>query len=118
MPKKLWVSEIRHAVRTGEIIETDIYESKFDNVEDLYALCLKEHGQFKSFVYVDQEEQKSVVGWLFEKTTPGYDSYVTETAVTVHTGPPTVKTTYHYVSINERTAFNGENTASAETPGN
>jgi hypothetical protein len=81
------------------------YETHFEDPAKLYRSCLKEYGRCISKVYIDKNGKSVPVGWVFLKRQEYEDSrkrpsetYLHETWVTLHSGPPTRKTTYHYIN--------------------
>ena len=86
--------------------ESGVYETGFDNIEDLFAACVEEHGEFAGDIFIDTPGSKAVrVGWTFKRDTdnPEFDpddpemglhTLRVETWVTVHSTLPTVKYDY------------------------
>jgi len=80
--------------------ETDVYETFTDNVGELYRAMQSEYGRCVSRVYVDRADgTPRPIGWVFQRRrryTDTGETYLAETWVTVHEGPPTKTTKYHY----------------------
>ena len=107
MPK-LFVQE--QGDMTGD---SGVYETGFDNIEELFAACVEEHGEFTGDIFIDDKDGKPVrVGWVFTRDTdnPEFDpddpemglhTMHVETWVTVHNAPPTTVVKYDYFSFDE-----------------
>ena len=91
-----------------------VYETGFDNIEDLFAACVEEHGEFTGDIFIDRPMSRSPVriGWIFTRDTdnPEFDpddpemglhTMHVETYVTVHRTPPTTVVKYDYFSFDD-----------------
>lgn len=80
--------------------ESDVYETFTSERGELYKNCVKEYGRCISRVYVDGLSNKSKpIGWVFLKRKKYDDcgeTFLAETWVTIHNGPPDRTVTYHY----------------------
>ena len=91
--------------------DSGVYETGFDNIEDLFAACVEEHGEFTGDIFIDDKDGKPVrIGWAFTRDTdnPEFDPEVAappplhvETWVTVHSAPPTTVVKYNYFSFDD-----------------
>ncbi len=102
----LWVQEswleVRGEKRLG-IGDSDVYESGMETPGEIYKYAMKEYGRCTSKVYIDTKGKPKHIGWVFLKRTRYQDSkdtYLQETWITVHDGPPikTIEYKYHEVS--------------------
>ena len=103
---KLFVQEQYTGDMTGD---SGVYETGFDNIEELFAACVEEHGEFTGDIFIDRPMSRSPVrvGWTFKRDTdnPEFDpddpemglhTLHVETWVTVHNAPPTTEVKYNY----------------------
>jgi hypothetical protein len=82
--------------------ESDVYDTAFDEIGELYRQCVKMHGRCVGKVYIDRDDKVKAVGWVFQKRTQYEDSrdtFLLETWVTVHREPPTKTIEYHYEEV-------------------
>ena len=99
---------------TGDMTgDSGVYETGFDNIEDLFAACVEEHGEFTGDIFIDDKDGKPVrVGWVFTRDTdnPEFDpddpemglhTLHVETWVTVHSAPPTTVVKYDYFNFDD-----------------
>jgi hypothetical protein len=101
----LWISEafvdLSREIRFGE---TGPYESFTDDPGELFKSCLREYGRCTGKVYIDTREGKTMaIGWVFLGRDTYQDcdkTYPREVWVTLHEGPPTRTTQYHYHELN------------------
>ena len=98
----LWVQEswleVKGEKRFG-IGDSDVYDSGMGTPGEIYKDALKQHGRCTSKVYVDTDGKPEQIGWVFLKRTKYQDSnetYLQETWVTIHDGPPVTTTKYSY----------------------
>lgn len=107
-PKCLWIQESAVEIQDGDkrygLGESDVYETHFTKVGDLYRSRLKEHGRCTGKVYHDNPDGTAKhIGWCFIKRKEYEDdrskTWLCETWVTVHTGPPTKTITYHQADL-------------------
>ena len=92
----------------GEIVyESEVYESAYEDVGELFRACRREYGRCISKVYIDRNDGTSqAIGWVFLKRVPYQDApnetYLQEAWITVHKAPPTRTIKYHYFPIEGR----------------
>ena len=101
---------------TGDMTgDSGVYETGFDNIEELFAACVEEHGEFTGDIFIDAHGSGSNaarVGWTFKRDTdnPEFDpddpemglhTLHVETWVTVHNAPPTTVVKYDYFSFDD-----------------
>ena len=93
--------------------ESDVYETEYDNLGELYHSLRRAHGRCTGRVYIDTEGKTLTIGWVFIKRTryeDVNDMYLREVWVEVHDelptevwvehdGLPTVTTRYQYHSL-------------------
>ena len=76
-----------------------VFETFTDNRGELFRFCQREYGRCQSKVYIDTEDGAKLIGWTFLKR-QRYDNcnetYLMETWITLHSGPPTDTREYHY----------------------
>lgn len=80
---------------------TEVYETVYSSVKELYLALRKQYGKCVSSIYVDSpgKAKSRRIGWVFEKKEKYIDSkeeYLRETWVTVHKDFPVTKTEYQY----------------------
>jgi len=101
----LWIEETTVSIRDDGnrycLGESGVYETFTGDRGELYRSLVKDYGRCTGKVYVDRKGKPTIaVGWVFVARRPFEDdpslSSLIETWVTVHTGPPTVTTEYHY----------------------
>jgi len=101
----LWIQETSISIRdNGDrcgLGESPVYETFTGDRGTLYRSLSKSYGRCTGKIYVDRKDAPPLaVGWVFEARRPfeddPSDSSIIETWVTVHSGPPTVTTEYHY----------------------
>lgn len=83
--------------------DSDVYESAYDNVGELYRVLVKEHGRCIGKIFVEENDRIKHIGWEFQKRrkyTDTNESYLAETIVTLHTAEPTKTVEYHYHDMN------------------
>jgi hypothetical protein len=84
---------------------TEVYETPYDNVGELYKYLVREYGRCVSKIYIDNEDSSKPpkkIGWVFEKRSKYEDtgeSFIQETWVTVHNSLPKKTIEYDYHSI-------------------
>ena len=93
--------------------DSGVYETGFDNIEDLFAACVEEHGEFTGDIFIDDKDGKPVrIGWVFTRDTnnPEFDPEVAappplhvETWVTVHSTLPVQR--YNYFNFDDADRF-------------
>ena len=95
--------------------DSGVYETGFDNIEDLFAACVEEHGEFIGDIFIDDKDGKPVrVGWAFKRDTdnPEFDpddpdmglhTMHVETWVTVHSTLPVQR--YNYFNFDDADRF-------------
>jgi hypothetical protein len=91
----------------GLIGESDVYETRFDTLSELYHFCLREYGRCTGKVRIDRTDGTVLdIGWVFEKSEWYEDlpkeRYLREVWVTVHDEPPTKTIKYQYHDIGKR----------------
>ena len=82
--------------------ETDVYEAYSNNVGGLFKSLRKIYGRCVSGQYIDMKGKTIRIGWVFEKRQKYEDcneTYLSETWVSLHDGPPEKSTTYKYHEI-------------------
>lgn len=81
--------------------DTEVYETAYDSIKELYKFLTKEYGRCISKMFVDDKNGDAIQrGWVFQKRIKYYDSketFLSETWVTVHNSEPieTIKYDYH-----------------------
>lgn len=78
------------------ISDSEVFESRFTTVEEMFKDCQKEYGRCAGKVYVGNKHPKQI-GWAFEKRvkyTDSDDTYLQRTWVTLHTAPARKITEY------------------------
>jgi len=83
--------------------DSEVYETRFDNIGKLFRSLQREYGRCVSKCYVDTTEGKTLtIGWVFHKR-KRYDdcnkTFLLETWVTLHNGEPVKTITYDYKEI-------------------
>lgn len=76
--------------------DSDVYETGCETRPELYRAMQQQYGRCIGKVYIDAGKP---VGWIFHKRQKYDDcnkTYLQETWVTVHSGPPTKTIKYHY----------------------
>ena len=76
--------------------DSDVYETFTEDRGELYHAMQREYGRCVGKVYVDDGQP---IGWVFQKRKQYDDSpetFLLETWVTVHSGPPTKTIENHY----------------------
>lgn len=89
--------EVREDERVVCFGESQVYETRYDTVKELFDACQKEYGRCVSRIYYG-----SPIGWAFRKTSHYEDTgepFVQETLVELHEATPTRTVQYHYMSI-------------------
>jgi hypothetical protein len=103
--KNLFISE-EWINKTKEycIGSTEVYETCYDNIKDLYLSLQKQYGECVSFIldFTDPKPHSKKIGWVFQEegTYEGTgESFIQETWVTVHNSLPkkTVKYDYYFL---------------------
>lgn len=83
--------------------ESGVYETCMDTPGEVFRACQREHGRCVSKMYVDRESGAVPIGWVFVKRIPYDDapreSFLRETWVSLHEGPPTRTVKCHYLPI-------------------
>lgn len=97
----LWVQETYiDKNRNAEYGDTGVYETAYESLGELYRSCQEAWGRCTGRVYVDTPGGPAKpVGWVFVRRTEYEDTkktYLQETWVTVHSGPPTKTTKFNY----------------------
>jgi hypothetical protein len=75
--------------------ESEILETEFARIDELFLSLQREFGRCLSKAYIDDGDQ---IGWVFssrQQYTDSNDTYIREVWVTVHNEPPTIITEYH-----------------------
>lgn len=74
---------------------SDVYETGFDNLGELYRFLQGEYGRCSGRVYIDRKDRKNIpVGWVFVKTwryEDTHEPFLLETWITVHEKMPVTK---------------------------
>lgn len=82
---------------------SDVYESRYETMGDLYRGLVKEFGRCVSKMYVDKKDGGAkCIGWVFEKRMKYDDSnetFMQETWISVHEQKPEVVKTVHYAQV-------------------
>lgn len=79
--------------------ESDVYETYTEEKGQLYRHMVREYGRCIGKIYVETKEGTKEVGWVFlkrQKYSDCKETYLQETWVTVHTGPPEKTIKYQY----------------------
>ena len=79
--------------------ESEVFETRFDSLGELYRAMVKEHGRCISKVYVGEG---TPIGWVFIGTDRYIDTrepYQRETWVTVHASMPVRTVSYSEINI-------------------
>jgi len=77
----------------------DPFKSNCYTLGEVYASFLGEYGRCIGKVYIDEGAIARPIGWAFlkrQKYDDCEDTFLVETWVTVHIGPPTDTREYHY----------------------
>lgn len=59
--------KFRNATMNHRSGSDEIMESRFSKRKDLFRSCQKEYGKCVSKIYVDLDDTRHAVGWVFEK---------------------------------------------------
>lgn len=96
----LWVQETYiNRTLNAAYGESDVHEAFADTPGELYRFLQKEYGRCTSAIYIDTQEGTKRIGWVFLKRAKYRDcddTYLQETWVTLHEGPPEKTITYQY----------------------
>lgn len=100
----LFVREIYiNATEERMYSDSEVYESSFDNVGDLFRALQKEFGACTGKMYIDTNNGPKPIGWVFQKRVE-YDfskeTYLREVWVEVHEQRPKTTIEYFYKEIN------------------
>ena len=83
--------------------ETDVYETAYANLGDLYRALAKEYGRCTCTVHIDRKDAAPLtVGWVFVQRVKYDDSdktYLRETWVTVYAEKPAVSVKLKYAEV-------------------
>ena len=102
----LWAQETTVSERDDGFLvtlgESEVYETFTEDRGELFRSSQRAYGRCTGNMYNDSDGKTAKVGWVFQSRRPYEDdptkSSLIETWVSVHTGPPTVTTRYHYAS--------------------
>lgn len=81
--------------------DSGVYETRYDKIGDLFRSLQREYGRCVSSMYLDVAGQPRI-GWIFvqrDKYTDSDETYLRETAVTLHKGLPEKTVRYNYLSM-------------------
>ena len=82
--------------------ESDVYETGYSTVGELFRAVRREYGRCISRVYVDRANDAKPIGWVFERRAKYDDcnqTYLQHTWVTIHDALPTKTVKYHYAEL-------------------
>jgi len=86
--------------------ESEVYETRFDSLKQLFVCLRKKYGRCNGKMYVEKKQggtMKSVaIGWVFEKSAKYEDvdeKYLQRTWVSVHEKPSRVRVERYYTNI-------------------
>jgi len=105
MSDKLWARE-EYVQCEGDtrysLGDSGVYETWTDDTGKLYRSLQHEYGRCIGKMYIDRKDSAIAIGWVFLKRMQYSDckeTYLQETWVSLHNGPPVKTVEYNYHSI-------------------